>query len=157
MTKAKMKTSKGLIEIKFYDEATPNTVKNFVSLAEDGFYDGLTFHRIVPDFVIQGGDPKGDGTGGPGYKIADEFDNDKQQHVLGALSMANAGPNTNGSQFFIVLNPGNCKHLNGKHTVFGKVTNGMKTVNNIEQGDAIKNVTILNKSETIKQYELEKL
>lgn len=157
MTIANVETNKGTFKIDFYDDATPNTIKNFVTLAEKGFYDGVTFHRVIADFVIQGGDPTGSGSGDPGYKIADEFNNDKQFHKLGALSMANSGPNTNGSQFFVVLNPNNCKHLNNKHTVFGIVTEGMNVVNNIKQGDKMVKVTISDKSEKIANHDLKKL
>ena len=152
MTKATLETTKGTMIIEFFDEETPNTVKNFTQLAESDFYKGLTFHRVIPDFVIQGGDPKGDGTGGPGYKMADETANSKQKHVLGALSMANSG-----SQFFIVLNPSNCKHLNGRHTVFGKVIEGIDVIKKIEQGDKMIKVTISEKSDLIKDHKLEKL
>jgi peptidyl-prolyl cis-trans isomerase B (cyclophilin B) len=157
MTKAKVETNKGTFTIEFFDEYTPNTVKNFVSLAQDGYYNGVKFHRVIPDFVVQGGDSSGTGRGGPGYQIADEVDNPVQQHVLGALSMANAGPNTNGSQFFVVLNPANCKHLNGKHTVFGKVIDGMNVVNMINQGDHMIQVTIEEESDIIRNYQLRKL
>ncbi|MEE9410671.1 MAG: peptidylprolyl isomerase, partial [Candidatus Heimdallarchaeota archaeon] len=104
MTKAKVETNKGIFTIEFFDEHAPNTVKNFVSLAKSDYYNGVTFHRVLPEFVVQGGDPTGSGRGGPGYQVADEVDNPVQKHTLGALSMANSGPNTNGSQFFIVLN-----------------------------------------------------
>ena len=157
MTKAIMETNKGKIIIEFFDEHTPNTVKNFVSLAKSGYYNGVIFHRVIPDFVVQGGDPTGSGRGGPGYNFADEVDNPVQEHKLGHLSMANAGPNTNGSQFFIVLNPNNCKHLNRKHTVFGKVVDGMNVVNNIVQGDSMVNVTIEDESDIIKNHQLVKL
>ncbi len=156
MTKAKVETNKGTFTIEFYDEHTPNTVKNFVSLAQDGYYDGVVFHRVIPEFVVQGGDPTGTGRGGPGYQIADEVNNPVQQHELGALSMANAGPNTNGSQFFVVLNPANCKHLNKKHTVFGKVVDGMKVINMINQGDKMIKVTIEEESDLIKNHQLKK-
>ncbi len=157
MTKAIVETNKGTYTIEFFDEQTPNTVKNIVSLAQSGFYNGVKFHRIIPDFVVQGGDPTGTGGGGPGYQIADEVDNPVQIHVLGALSMANSGPNTNGSQFFIVLNPNSCKHLNGKHTVFGKVVDGMNVVNKINQGDHMIKVTIEEESDLIKNHQLKKL
>jgi len=157
MTKAIMETNKGTLEIEFFDEHTPNTVKNFVLLAQSGYYNGVTFHRVIPDFVVQGGDPTGTGRGGPGYRIADEVKNPVQEHVLGALSMANAGPNTNGSQFFIVIGPQNCKHLNGKHTVFGKVTKGMDVVNKIVQGDKMVSVTIEEESDLVKNHRLRKL
>lgn len=157
MTKAKVETNKGTFTIEFFDDQTPNTVKNVVSLAQSGFYNGVKFHRVIPDFVVQGGDPTGTGGGGPGYQIADEVDNSVQIHVLGALSMANSGPNTNGSQFFIVLNPNSCKHLNNKHTVFGKVVDGMNVVNKINQGDHMIKVTVEEESDLIKNHQLKKL
>ena len=128
MSAATMKTSEGDIRIELFDEEAPETVANFRKLAEDGFYDGLTFHRVIPDFMIQGGCPEGTGTGGPGYMFDDEFNEHKV--VRGALAMANAGPNTNGSQFFIVT-AAECPHLDGKHTVFGQVTDGMDVVDAI--------------------------
>ncbi len=128
MSAATMKTSEGDISIELFDDAAPETVANFRKLAEDGFYDGLTFHRVIPDFMIQGGCPEGTGTGGPGYMFDDEFNDHKV--VRGALAMANAGPNTNGSQFFIVTADA-CPHLDGKHTVFGQVTDGMDVVDAI--------------------------
>jgi len=158
MTRANVETNKGTVVIEFFDDATPNTVKNFVSLAERGFYDGVVFHRVVKDFVVQGGDPQGTGTGGPGYRIVDETKgNPVQKHVLGAISMANAGPDTNGSQFFIVLNPESCRHLDGKHTVFGKVVEGMDVVQRIVQGDRMTSVNITEKSERIENHVLQKL
>ncbi|MHA1445388.1 MAG: peptidylprolyl isomerase [Candidatus Heimdallarchaeaceae archaeon] len=157
MTKAKVETNNGTFTIEFFDDQTPNTVKNIVSLAQSGFYNGVKFHRVIPDFVVQGGDPTGTGGGGPGYQIADEVDNSVQMHVLGALSMANSGPNTNGSQFFIVLNPNSCKHLNNKHTVFGKVVDGMNVVNKINQGDHMIKVTVEEESDLIKNHQLKKL
>jgi peptidyl-prolyl cis-trans isomerase B (cyclophilin B) len=157
MTKAKVETNKGIFTIEFFDKHTPNTVKNFVSLAKSGYYDGVKFHRVISDFVVQGGDPTGTGRGGPGYQIADELNNPVQKHVLGALSMANAGPNTNGSQFFIVLNPNNCKHLDNKHTVFGKEIDGMQVVNKITQGDHMIKVTREEESDLIKNHNLQKL
>ncbi|MEA2070534.1 MAG: peptidylprolyl isomerase [Asgard group archaeon] len=157
MTKAIIETEKGTIEVELYDEATPNTVKNFVTLIQDGFYDGLTFHRVIPDFVIQGGCPRGDGTGGPGYKIPCETDGEKQVHKDGALSMAHAGPNTGGSQFFIVLNSANCQHLNGRHTVFGETVKGFDIVKKIEVGDKMKKVTVENVSDKIKNKKLQKM
>ena len=128
MSAATMKTSEGDIRIELFDDDAPETVANFRKLAEDGFYDGLTFHRVIPDFMIQGGCPEGTGTGGPGYMFDDEFNDHKV--VRGALAMANAGPNTNGSQFFIVTADA-CPHLDGKHTVFGQVTDGMDVVDAI--------------------------
>jgi len=157
VTKAIIETNKGTFEIDFFDEHTPNTVKNFVQLAQSGYYNDVTFHRVIKDFVVQGGDPTGTGRGGPGYRFADEVDNPVQKHVLGAVSMANAGPNTNGSQFFIVLNPDNCKHLDGKHTVFGKVSKGMDVVDKLVQGDKMLTVTIEEVSDIIKNHELVKL
>ena len=118
-----------------------NTVKNFVTLAQSGYYDGLTFHRVLPDFVIQGGCPQGTGTGGPGYRIPCETSGSRQRHEPGAFSMAHAGKDSGGSQFFIVTQK-NQTHLNGLHTVFGKVVKGMDVVTNIEQGDTIENIEI---------------
>jgi cyclophilin family peptidyl-prolyl cis-trans isomerase len=129
MSTAQMNTSLGAISIELFDEAAPETVANFRKLAGDGFYDGVIFHRIIPDFMIQGGDPDGTGMGGPGYTFKDEFNDHKI--VRGALAMANAGPNTNGSQFFIVTTQA-APWLDGKHTVFGEVTEGMDTVDAIE-------------------------
>jgi peptidyl-prolyl cis-trans isomerase B (cyclophilin B) len=132
MSSALISTSEGDIEIDFFDDAAPNTVANFQKLAGEGFYDGLIFHRVIKDFMIQGGCPEGTGTGGPGYKFADEFNDNKI--VRGALAMANAGPNTNGSQFFIVTTPA-APWLDGKHTVFGTVVSGMETVDAIENSE----------------------
>src|SRR5471032_3328629 len=132
MTSATLQTNHGAIEIELYDDDAPTTVGNFLKLARDGFYDLVVFHRVIPDFMIQGGDPTGTGSGGPGYQFEDEF-NDRKI-VRGALAMANAGPNTNGSQFFIVTAEA-CAWLDGKHTVFGRVTAGMDVVDAIEQVD----------------------
>jgi len=129
MSTATMRTSKGTIEISLFDEDAPKTVGNFTELAGKGFYDGLTFHRVITDFMIQGGCPQGTGTGGPGYTFEDEINPHKI--VRGALAMANAGPHTNGSQFFIVTAP-ECPWLDGKHTVFGEVTTGMDVIDAIE-------------------------
>jgi len=129
MSQATMSTNHGDIVIELFDEDAPKTVGNFKQLAGQGFYDGLAFHRIIKDFMIQGGDPKGDGTGGPGYTFEDEFNQNKI--VRGALAMANAGPNTNGSQFFLVTTEA-APWLDGKHTVFGKVTTGMDVVDKLE-------------------------
>lgn len=123
-------TNYGEIEINLYEDKVPITTKNFIDLAESGFYDDLTFHRVVPGFVIQGGCPNGDGTGGPGYTIVDEFVDDLSHNAIGIVSMANAGPNTGGSQFFITLTPQS--QLDGRHSVFGKVTNGIEVVKEIE-------------------------
>ena len=137
MTKAIMETEKGTINIDFFDNDAPNTVANFVKLAKDGFYDGLNFHRVIPNFMIQGGCPKGTGTGGPGYQIKCEINPNK--HEAGSLSMAHAGRDTGGSQFFICHSPQ--PHLDGVHTVFGK-TSDMNVVNAITGGDKIVSVTI---------------
>ena len=130
MSTATMHTNAGAIEIELFDEDAPKTVENFRKLAADGFYDGVIFHRVIPDFMVQGGDPQGTGTGGPGYTFEDEFNQHKI--VRGALAMANAGPNTNGSQFFIVTSQA-APWLDGKHTVFGQVTGGMDAVDAIER------------------------
>jgi cyclophilin family peptidyl-prolyl cis-trans isomerase len=128
MSQATLKTNAGEIVVEFFDDDAPKTVENFRKLAGDGFYDGLTFHRVIPDFMIQGGCPEGTGRGGPGYTFEDEFNDNKV--VRGALAMANAGPNTNGSQFFIVTTDA-APWLDGKHTVFGRVVDGMDTVDAI--------------------------
>lgn len=130
MSTANLNTSLGTIALEFFDDDAPATVENFRKLAADGFYDGIIFHRVIPDFMIQGGCPQGTGTGGPGYTFKDEFNDHKV--VRGALAMANAGPNTNGSQFFIVTTDA-APWLDGKHTVFGRVTGGMDVVDAIEQ------------------------
>jgi len=132
MSSATMHTNHGAIELELFDEDAPKTVENFRKLAADGFYDGVIFHRVIKDFMIQGGDPTGTGTGGPGYTFEDEFNDHKVER--GALAMANAGPNTNGSQFFIVTTDA-APWLDGKHTVFGRVTGGMDAVDSIEGTD----------------------
>ncbi|MCA2967067.1 MAG: peptidylprolyl isomerase [Acidobacteriaceae bacterium] len=137
---ATFETSRGQIVIALDAKSAPKTVNNFVFLAQDGFYNGLTFHRVIPDFMIQGGCPEGTGRGGPGYRFADEFAGNPNTHERGVLSMANAGPGTNGSQFFITHVP--CPWLNGKHTVFGKVTSGLDVVDAVKGGDTITAVTI---------------
>jgi cyclophilin family peptidyl-prolyl cis-trans isomerase len=129
---ATLHTSEGAIELELYPDDAPKTVENFLKLSRDGFYDGVIFHRVIPDFMIQGGDPTGTGTGGPGYQFEDEFN--QHRVVRGALAMANAGPNTNGSQFFIVTAEAT-PWLDGKHTVFGKVTSGMDVVDRICEAD----------------------
>ena len=129
MSTATMHTNHGAIEVELFDDDAPKTVQNFRKLAGEGFYDGLIFHRVIKDFMVQGGDPTGTGTGGPGYTFEDEINDNKV--VRGALAMANAGPNTNGSQFFIVTTDA-APWLDGKHTVFGKVTSGMEAVDSIE-------------------------
>lgn len=140
MKVATIHTKKGTIRLGLFDDKAPRTCANFEKLAGDGFYDGLKFHRVIPDFMIQGGCPKGDGTGGPGYQFEDEFHPDLKHDGPGVLSMANAGPNTNGSQFFIthVATP----WLDGKHSVFGKVTEGQDVVDAIAQGDVMETVTV---------------
>jgi peptidyl-prolyl cis-trans isomerase B (cyclophilin B) len=138
--RAKMETSKGLIELELYPEFAPKTVNNFVYLAKEGYYDGVIFHRVINDFVIQGGDPTGTGAGGPGYKFEDEVQDNPLKHETKVISMANAGPNTNGSQFFITHSPQ--PHLDGKHTVFGKVVSGEDVVDSIRQGDRMEKVDI---------------
>lgn len=135
-----MKTTRGLIALDLYPKHAPKTVNNFVFLIREGFFDGVKFHRVINNFVIQGGDPTGTGMGGPGYRFEDEVKNNPLIHETGVISMANAGPNTNGSQFFITHSPQ--PHLNGKHTVFGKVINGMDVVNAIRQGDVMETVTV---------------
>lgn len=135
-----IETDRGAIELELFPEYAPKTVNNFISLAKDGYYDGVTFHRVIPNFMIQGGDPTGTGRGGPGYNFEDEFAGNPLKHETGSLSMANAGPGTNGSQFFITHAPQ--PHLNGKHTVFGKVTTGQDVVDAIRQGDVMINVSV---------------
>jgi len=137
---ATIQTEKGDIKIELFEDKAPITTKNFIDLAQKGFYDGLNFHRVIREFMIQGGDPKGDGTGGPGYNIQDEFHPDLKHDSAGILSMANSGPNSGGSQFFITEGP--TPHLDGKHAVFGKVTEGLEIVTKIEQGDKMIKVTI---------------
>lgn len=135
-----METSKGTIELELYPEHAPKTVNNFVFLSGEGFYDGTTFHRVIPNFMIQGGDPTGTGRGGPGYRFEDETKGNLLRHEAKVLSMANAGPDTNGSQFFITHAPQ--PHLDGKHTVFGKVTSGTDIVDAIEGGDVITSIQV---------------
>jgi peptidyl-prolyl cis-trans isomerase B (cyclophilin B) len=137
---ATVKTNRGDIELDLFAAEAPKTVNNFVFLARDGFYDGLTFHRVIPGFVTQGGCPHGSGTGGPGYAFEDETKGNPHKHEAGSLSMANAGPNSNGSQFFICHEPQ--PHLNGRHTVFGKVTRGMDVVLGLEQGDFMEEILV---------------
>ncbi len=136
----KIETNKGNIELELKPKHAPKTVNNFVFLSNQGFYDGVTFHRVINDFMIQGGDPTGTGTGGPGYKFEDELDGNPLVHDTGVISMANAGPNTNGSQFFITHSPQ--PHLNGNHTVFGRVVEGQDIVDTIEQGDSMVSVKV---------------
>lgn len=137
---ATFETSRGTIVVDLFAKEAPKTVNNFVFLARDGFYDGTTFHRVIPQFMIQGGDPEGSGRGGPGYRFEDETKGSPHKHQVGSLSMANAGPNTNGSQFFITHVA--TDWLNGKHTVFGKVRTGQDVVDSVKQGDTLKAVKI---------------
>ncbi len=138
--RATLETEKGDIVVELYPEHAPKTVNNFVFLAREDFYDGVTFHRVISNFMIQGGDLTGTGRGGPGYTFEDEVEGNPLRHERGVISMANAGPNTNGSQFFITHAPQ--PHLDGKHTVFGKVVDGMDVVDAIAQGDTIAHVTV---------------
>ena len=142
MITAEMETDKGVMKIQFYETDAPNTVKNFVTLSKKGFYDGTIFHRVLPDFVIQGGDPTGTGRGGPGYHIKCELTGGNQYHDRGVLSMAHAGRDTGGSQFFICHSRKNTAHLDRNHTCFGKVVEGLDVIDKIRQGDKIIKVTI---------------
>jgi len=141
--KAEIKTGKGTMTVEFYEKDAPNTVANFVKLSKDGYYNGLTFHRVIPNFVIQGGCPDGTGAGGPGYSIDCELDGDNQSHDRGVLSMAHAGRNTGGSQFFVCHSRDNTAHLDRNHTCFGKVTDGVDIVDEITQGDKIESISII--------------
>ncbi len=143
MIKAEIITEKGTMVVELYQKDAPNTVKNFVDLSKKGFYDGLTFHRVIPDFVIQGGCPIGNGVGGPGYKINCELDGDNQYHDRGVLSMAHAGRNTGGSQFFICHNRQNTAHLDRNHTCFGKVVEGLDVIDTIRAGNKIEKINIV--------------
>jgi peptidyl-prolyl cis-trans isomerase B (cyclophilin B) len=138
--KAVIETGRGTIELELYPEHAPKTVNNFFFLAGEGFYDNIIFHRVIPNFMIQGGDPTGTGRGGPGYRFEDELNGNPLKHDKNVVSMANAGPDTNGSQFFITHSPQ--PHLNGKHTVFGKVIKGSEVVDLIRQGDRIERITV---------------
>ena len=142
MKTAEIHTKRGVMKIEFFEKDAPNAVQNFVDLAEKGYYDGLTFHRVIPDFVIQGGCPKGDGSGGPGYTIDCELDGDNQYHDRGVLSMAHAGRNTGGSQFFICHSRNNTSHLDRNHTVFGKVVEGLDVIDQIREDDEMERVVI---------------
>ncbi|MPM08932.1 Peptidyl-prolyl cis-trans isomerase B [bioreactor metagenome] len=141
--KALINTVKGTMKVEFYEQDAPNTVANFVKLAKSGFYDGLTFHRVIPDFVIQGGCPDGTGAGGPGYSIKCETSGGNQYHDRGVLSMAHAGKDTGGSQFFICHSRKNTSHLDRRHTCFGKVTEGLEVIDAIRQGDEIESIKII--------------
>ncbi|MFA6944719.1 MAG: peptidylprolyl isomerase [Pedobacter sp.] len=143
MSKAIIKTEKGDMTVQFYDKDAPNTVANFLKLAKSGYYDGVTFHRVINDFVIQGGDPTGTGAGGPGYSIDCELEGENQFHDRGVLSMAHAGRNTGGSQFFICHSRTNTSHLDRNHTCFGKVIENVDVVDDIRQGDKILGIEII--------------
>jgi peptidyl-prolyl cis-trans isomerase B (cyclophilin B) len=142
MKKATIETEKGTMKVEFYENDAPNTVKNFCDLAKKGFYDGLTFHRVIPNFVIQGGCPQGTGVGGPGYKIKCELNGGNQYHDRGVLSMAHAGRDTGGSQFFICHSRANTAHLDRNHTCFGKVVEGLEVIDAIREGDEITKITV---------------
>lgn len=142
MKTGEIKTNKGVLKVEFFEKDAPGTVANFEKLANDGYYNGLTFHRVIPDFVIQGGCPDGTGAGGPGYTIKCELDGDNQYHDKGVLSMAHAGRDTGGSQFFICHNRENTQHLDRNHTVFGKVVDGLDVIDLISGGDIIEEITI---------------
>ncbi len=143
MKKAEIQTVKGLMKVDFLEKDAPITVKNFITLAEKGFYNGLSFHRVIPDFVLQGGCPEGTGMGGPGYAIKCELDGENQYHDRGVLSMAHSGKDTGGSQFFICHCRENTQHLDRVHTVFGKVVEGAEVIDNIQQGDVIEKIVII--------------
>lgn len=141
--KAIITTEKGAMTVQFYEKDAPNTVANFIKLAQSGFYNGVTFHRVIPNFVIQGGDPTGTGAGGPGYKIKCELDGDNQYHDRGVLSMAHAGRDTGGSQFFVCHSRDNTSHLDRNHTCFGKIIENVEVVDAIRQGDKIISIEII--------------
>lgn len=141
--KAEMRTDKGTMTIEFFEQDAPKTVENFVKLSKSGYYDNTTFHRVIPNFMVQGGDPTGTGAGGPGYSIPCELTGENQYHDRGVLSMAHRGRNTGGSQFFICHNRQNTQHLDRNHTVFGKVVDGLDVIDQIRQGDKIQGITIL--------------
>ncbi len=143
MKKAEIHTNKGVMKLEFYEKDAPKTVANFIELAEHGFYDGLTFHRVIPDFMVQGGCPNGIGNGGPGYHIDCELTGGNQYHDRGVISMAHAGRNTGGSQFFICHNRQNTQHLDRNHTVFGKVYEGLDVIDAIRKGDVMQKVVII--------------
>ena len=142
MSKAEIHTEKGVMKVEFFDKDAPGTVENFIKLSKEGFYDGLTFHRVLPDFVIQGGCPDGNGMGGPGYKIKCELDGENQYHDRGVLSMAHAGRDTGGSQFFVCHSRNNTSHLDRVHTCFAKVYEGLEVIDAIGQGDKIEKIVV---------------
>ena len=143
MKKAEIHTNKGVMKVNLFENDAPGTVENFCKLAESGYYDGLTFHRVIPNFVVQGGCPKGDGTGGPGYKIKCETKGENQYHDKGVLSMAHAGKDTGGSQFFICHSRENTSHLDGVHTVFGKVYEGLEVIDDLRRDDVMEKIVII--------------
>ncbi len=143
MMYAEIHTEKGVMKVEFFEKDAPKTVENFVNLSESGFYDGLTFHRVIPNFVIQGGCPDGTGAGGPGYSINCELTGDNQYHDRGVLSMAHAGRNTGGSQFFICHGRDNTSHLDRQHTCFGKVVEGLEVIDAIRAGNSIEKIVII--------------
>ena len=143
MKHAEIHTAKGMMKVNFYEKDAPNTVANFIKLAEKGYYDGLNFHRVIPNFVIQGGCPDGTGAGGPGYSIDCELDGDNQHHDRGVLSMAHAGRNTGGSQFFVCHSRENTAHLDRNHTCFGKVVEGVDIIDDIRESDKIEKIVIV--------------
>jgi len=143
LTQGEMHTSKGIMKFELYNDATPITAENFIKLIKSGYYDGLSFHRVIPNFVVQGGCPDGTGAGGPGYSIPCETKGDKQYHDKGVLSMAHRGPNTGGSQFFICHNRSNTIHLDRVHTCFGKIIEGLDVIDLIQQNDKIEKMVIL--------------
>jgi peptidyl-prolyl cis-trans isomerase B (cyclophilin B) len=143
MKHAAIHTAKGIMKVDFYEKDAPKTVANFITLAEKGYYNGLNFHRVIPNFVIQGGCPDGTGAGGPGYQIDCELDGDNQYHDKGVLSMAHAGRNTGGSQFFVCHSRENTAHLDRNHTCFGKVVDGLEIIDQIREGDKIEKIVIV--------------
>ena len=143
LTQGEMHTSKGIMKFELYNDATPITAENFIKLIKSGYYDGLSFHRVIPNFVVQGGCPDGTGAGGPGYSIPCETKGEKQYHDKGVLSMAHRGPNTGGSQFFICHNRSNTIHLDRVHTCFGKIIDGLDIIDSIQQNDKIEKMVIL--------------
>jgi peptidyl-prolyl cis-trans isomerase B (cyclophilin B) len=143
MRKAEIHTNKGVMTVEFFEADAPLTVENFCKLAKSGYYNGVTFHRVIPDFVVQGGDPTGTGAGGPGYTIKCELDGNNQYHDRGVLSMAHRGRDTGGSQFFICHNRKNTQHLDRNHTCFGKVVQGIDIIDNLRQGDVMEKVVII--------------
>ncbi len=143
MRKAEIHTNKGVMTVEFFEADAPLTVENFCKLANSGYYNGVTFHRVIPDFVVQGGDPTGTGAGGPGYTIKCELDGNNQYHDKGVLSMAHRGRDTGGSQFFICHNRQNTQHLDRNHTCFGKVVQGVDIIDNLRQGDVMEKVVII--------------